>query len=61
MVSVLFVGQLHFRVVVTKSVETSAWRPPRRGGAHLGHVFRGQAPHIHDTITDSITSVPVRY
>ena len=41
------VGQLHFRVVVTKSVETSAppggeGGPSRRGGAHLGHVFRGQ-------------------
>ena len=29
-----------FRVVVTKIVETL--RPPPEGGAHLGHVFRGQ-------------------
>ena len=41
------VGQLHFRVVVTKSVETTAppgggAAPPGWGGAHLGHVFRGQ-------------------
>ena len=41
------VGCFRFRVVVTKSVETSApppggRRPPPEGGAHLGHVFRGQ-------------------
>ena len=36
-----------FRVVVTKSVETlrplREGRRPPEGGAHLGHVFRGQS------------------
>ena len=37
-----------FRVVVTKIVETL--RPPPEGGAHLGHVFRGQVLDTSSTM-----------